>query len=282
MRLRILWGGGVRDPGGPAAEPAPEPEAPGAWWAALSDPGCKRELNEDSVRVVAPEDAGVLERKGVLAVVADGMGGHQAGEVASALAVEIVDREYYAGDGGAAECLAAAVQAANREIFQQSATRQALGGMGTTCSALVLANGQAWAAHVGDSRIYLVRGGSIYRMTEDHSMVMDLVKKGILSAQEARRHTDRNVLSRAVGQREALEAEVWREAFPVRSGDRFVLCSDGLHDPVDDEEIRDAVSRRGPAAACAELIRLARERGGPDNITVVVMRVSIGAGEASP
>jgi protein phosphatase len=277
MKLRIVLGGGNRELESRQADG--EPEAPdGPWAASLSDPGCKRELNEDSVRVVVPEDAGVLERKGLLAVVADGMGGHQSGEVASALAVEIVSREYYAGDGGVAECLAGALQAANREIFQQSATRQSLGGMGTTCTALVLAGGQAWAAHVGDSRIYLVREGSIYRMTEDHSMVMDLVKKGILSAEQARRHADRNVLLRAMGQREELEAQVWKESFPVHAGDRFVLCSDGLHDPVDDAEIQDAVSKLEPEAACAELVRLARERGGYDNITVVVVRALSGAG----
>jgi protein phosphatase len=277
MKVRIVWG--RREPGAAArvAEPEPAPPA-GPWAASLTDPGCHRELNEDSVRVLVPEDAGVLERKGLLAVVADGMGGHQAGEVASALAVEIVTREYFAGCGGIPECLAGALRAANREILEQSATRHSLGGMGTTCTALVLAGDQAWAGHVGDSRIYLVRDGSIYRMTEDHSAVMDLVKKGILSAEQARRHADRNVLLRAMGQREELEAEVWTEAFPVRAGDRFVLCSDGLHDLVDDAEIQDAVLRLKPEAACAELVRLARERGGYDNITVVVVRPPAGAG----
>ncbi|MCX6636791.1 MAG: Stp1/IreP family PP2C-type Ser/Thr phosphatase [Acidobacteria bacterium] len=273
MKLRIVWGNGNRntDPG----EPEPEPEAPGGLRvAALSDPGCHRELNEDCVRVIEPEDAGLRSRKGLMALVADGMGGHQAGEVASALAAEVVSREYYAREGSVPECLEGALQAANREIFQQSASRQSLGGMGTTCTALVILGDEAWAGHVGDSRVYLVRGGSIYRMTEDHSAVMDLVKKGILSAEQARRHADRNVLLRAMGQREGLEVEVWKESFPIRPGDRFVLCSDGLHDPVDDAEIQDAVSRLAPEAACAELVRLARERGGYDNITVVVLRAA--------
>ncbi len=144
--------------------------------------------------------------------------------------------------------------------------------MGTTCTALVIVGGAAWAAHVGDSRIYLVRSASIYRMTQDHSAVMDLVKKGVLTAEQARRHSDRNVLLRTMGQREVLEAEVWKEPFPVRPGDRFIVCSDGLHDLVDDQEICTVVERLAPEAACAELVRLARERGGYDNITVVVMQ----------
>jgi protein phosphatase len=238
----------------------------------LSDPGCHRELNEDSYRLVIPEETEEHPRKGLLVVVADGMGGHQAGEVASGLAVDIVSREYMSGNGAAAECLEKALQAANREIFEQSSSRQSLGGMGTTCSALALLPGEAWAAHVGDSRIYLVRGDAIYRMTEDHSAVMDLVKKGVLSAEQARRHADRNVLLRAVGHHETLEVDVWPVPFPVKPGDCFVLCSDGLHDPVDDMEIKDAVSRLEPQEACAELVRLARERGGYDNITVVVVR----------
>lgn len=273
MRLRISWKGGKEELVGQASPAAP-PDAPYAA-ASLSDPGCHRELNEDSVRLIAPGGEGGDSKQSWLAVVADGMGGHQAGEVASSLAVEIVCREYLASDGDAAGRLEKAFRAANAEIYAQSASRQSLGGMGTTCTALALAPGQAWAAHVGDSRIYLVRGGAIYRMTEDHSAVMDLVKKGILSAEQARRHTDRNVLLRAMGHRENLEIEVWREPFPVQPGDRFVLCSDGLHDPVDDEEIKDAVLRLDPAPACAELVRLARERGGYDNISVIVVRAEI-------
>ncbi len=240
--------------------------------ASRTDPGCHRELNEDSLRVVQP-DAEKLAQKGLLAIVADGMGGHQSGEVASALAVEIVSREYYARSGSAQECLAEAFEEANREIRRQSNSRQALGGMGTTCTALALVGREAWAAHVGDSRIYLVRGDAIYRMTEDHSAVMDLVKKGILSVEQARRHGDRNVLLRAMGHHDELEADVWPVQFPPRAGDRFVLCSDGLHDPVDDTEIRDAVLKMEPEEACADLVRLARERGGYDNISVVVVKV---------
>ncbi len=240
--------------------------------ASLSDPGCHRELNEDSVRVVRPKGE-EQSRKGLLVVVADGMGGHQSGEVASALAVEVVCREYYARSGHVPECLAEAFDAANREIYDQSSSRQALGGMGTTCTALALVGREAWAAHIGDSRLYLVRGGAIYRMTEDHSAVMDLVKKGILSTDQARRHADRNVLLKAMGHHEKIEADVWPVQFPARPGDRFVLCSDGLHDPVDDDEIRDKVQRLDPEPACAELVRLARERGGYDNISVAVVRM---------
>jgi len=273
MKLRIFWGSEQKAV--QAAESGEQPEPAGPFRVgSQSDPGCHRELNEDSFRVVAPEAESATAQKGLLVIVADGMGGHQSGEVASALAVETVSREYYALDGETPERLEKAFLAANREIHQQSASRQSLGGMGTTCTALALVGGDAWAAHVGDSRIYLVRGGAIYRMTEDHSAVMDLVKKGILSLEQARRHGDRNILLRAMGHHEELEVEVWKEPFPIRPGDRFVLCSDGLHDPVDDAEIMDAALRLEPREACAELVRLARERGGYDNITVVVVRAN--------
>ncbi|MBI4874762.1 MAG: serine/threonine-protein phosphatase [Acidobacteria bacterium] len=266
MRIRIVWSQGEKE--GAALEPAPSLRSE---FAFRTDPGCHRELNEDSVRVVRPKEPEVLARKGLLALVADGMGGHEAGEVASGLAAEVVCREYYRAEGTICDALARALEEANREIHEQSAARRLIGGMGTTCTALVIAGGNAWAGHIGDSRVYLVRDGRIYRMTEDHSAVMDLVRKGILSAAEARRHSSRNVLQRAMGLAADLDADVWEDPFPMMSGDHFVLCSDGLHDLVDDGEIRDAVSHLEPEAACAELVRLARERGGYDNISVVTI-----------
>lgn len=248
--------------------------------AVASDVGCVRKVNEDSARLVSSGDeAG--EDGGWLAVVADGMGGHSAGDVASRMAVETISRQFQWGSGQPAEALLDAVQTANRSIFEEAKGAEALSGMGTTCTALVLADWQAYLAHVGDSRLYLVRAGDIYCMTEDDSSVMEMVRQGMITREEARSHVDRNVILRALGTHPAVEVSRWARPFPVREGDRFVLSTDGLHDLVEDTEIRDAVLTRGRQQACARLIAAARERGGPDNITVVVLEVSSGGRPAN-
>jgi PPM family protein phosphatase len=239
----------------------------------LTDTGCVRELNEDSCRMVQPPDPAILDQKGVLIVVADGMGGYQAGEVASRLAVEAVTRGYYASADQAPEALAHAFHEANRQIHQRSLANSELSGMGTTCTALVIHGRVAYSAHVGDSRLYLVRSGCIYQMTEDHSLVKELVKQGALTNDDARLRTDRNLILRALGSRATVKVATWEEALPVRSGDCFVLCSDGLHDAVTDDEICRTTQFKEAAAACESLVAMARSRGGYDNITVAIARV---------
>jgi protein phosphatase len=239
----------------------------------LSDPGCRRDLNEDSGVCVVPHDAAVLQSKGVLVVVADGMGGHAAGEVASRLAVETVRAAYYAAVADPGVALLDAFAIANRAIHDAATGDERHRGMGTTCTALALHGDQASCAHVGDSRLYMLRGSSLYAMTEDHSAVRDMVNRGMISAAEARRHEDRNVLLRALGTHSRVDVASWGRPLPVRRGDCFVLCSDGLHDLVEAEELRAAAARLAPADACAHLVRLARARGGYDNITVAVVRL---------
>lgn len=241
----------------------------------LTDVGNVREVNEDCGRYTKPGDPALLEGKGSLAVVADGMGGHSAGERASNLAVEIVNRVYYEDGGDAQAALREAFRRANNEVYEASVKDESLTGMGTTCTALVLQNGSAISAHVGDSRIYLVRGGEIYLMTEDHSMVMEMVKLGIINAEEARHHADKNVIVRALGTQPELEIAMWEKPFPVREGDRFLLCSDGLYDLIEDQEIKQIVLSDEPRAACERLIALAKQRGGHDNITVGLLSLSL-------
>ena len=236
----------------------------------LSDVGCVRELNEDSGGCVLPDDAGLRASKGVLAIVADGMGGHSAGEVASGLAVEIVSRVYYEEDDEPQSALKKAFQEANRGIYKAAEKDESKKGMGTTCTALVLQNGTAISAHVGDSRLYLVRESQIYLMTEDHSAVMEMVKAGMLTLEQARHHPDKNVILRAMGSHPEVEVATWQEPFPIKAGDSFLVCSDGLYDLVEDEEIKQIVMINNPQAACENLIALAKERGGHDNITVVI------------
>jgi PPM family protein phosphatase len=144
--------------------------------------------------------------------------------------------------------------------------------MGTTCVALVLCGAEAFLAHVGDSRAYRLRGGALERLTVDHSFVAELVAAGALTEEEARAHEQRNVITRALGIRPEVEPTV-TGPLAVEPGDVFVLCSDGLHDPVRDEEIAEALAGAAPLAAAERLVALARERGGPDNITVAVAAV---------
>ena len=149
--------------------------------------------------------------------------------------------------------------------------------MGTTCTALAIGAGAAYSAQVGDSRLYLVRGGEIFLMSEDHSAVMEMVRQGRMTIESARRHTDKNIILRALGTQPEVNVATWNTAFPVREGDHFVLCSDGLYDLVTDGEIKQTVLHHVPHAACESLVALAKERGGYDNITIGIVRLSLAA-----
>ncbi len=171
------------------------PTAPGiiplsVFGSSLTDVGAVRTSNEDSIRVVLPQELPRLRSKGVLAVIADGMGGHEGGEVASSMATTRVGDCYYQEPGDPQQSLLRAFETANHEIYQHARKHSKLTGMGTTCTAVAVVNGMAYSAHVGDSRVYLVRDDQIYCMTEDHSAPMELVKQGMLTLAEARTHEE--------------------------------------------------------------------------------------------
>lgn len=246
-----------------------------------TDVGCVRSSNEDNARCVGLNDKTAATR-GVLIIVADGMGGHASGEVASEIAVETVCREYFASGAEPENSLRAALETANRAIYDAARKDGSKKGMGTTCTSLVLLSGSAVSAHVGDSRLYLVRGGGIYLMSEDHSAVMELVRQGLLTAAEARHHENKNLITRALGLHPSVEVSTWNEPFPLRDDDRFLLCSDGLYDLVEDDEILQGVLSNLPQQACIELINLAKQRGGHDNISVAVVHVEPSKAAATP
>ncbi len=229
---------------------------------AQTDVGRRRKVNEDRY-ALAPELG--------LYLVADGMGGHTAGQVASELASEAVLQAVRALAGAPqtlSEKLRAAVSAANREIFETAQAKPELAGMGTTLVALLAGEGRAALAHVGDSRAYLVRGEQIRQLTDDHSLVAELVRRRHISELAARDHPHRHVLTRALGVQRTVEPDLV-ELTPAR-GDTFVLCSDGLTGHLDDAEIGEVVSGAAELQAqCDRLVELANERGGEDNITVV-------------
>ena len=243
-----------------------------AW--ACSDVGRKRSQNQDAY-LIAPD----LRLFGV----ADGMGGHFGGEVASDLAVRTIDahvRRHRAAleHGGdvriepsqdpAARILAEAVRKANEVIHDTGNKNPDLRGMGTTTTGVLFSGGRAFVAHVGDSRIYLVRSDRILQLTDDHSVVFQQLKAGLITAEQAKQSPFRHIIMRSVGVDRDVEVDVI--SVDVKSGDTFVMCSDGLSNLVTDDEINEIVNEHFLHRVPEVLIDLANERGGSDNITVVV------------
>ncbi len=247
---------------------------PGMEVAGLTDVGCQRENNEDSYLYWEPADEEEFQRKGRLAVIADGMGGHEGGQEASRLAVETVREVYdqaFHDDPQAA--LVESFAAAHSRIQEYAEQYPAFHGMGTTCTAVVLRGRQLYFAHVGDSRLYLVRDAHILRLTRDHSYVGRLVENGIVRAEDAEKHPQRHILTAALGAGMNVAVDGAEQSLALQDGDELLLCTDGLWGVVSDRELETAVNRNAPAECCAALVKLARERGGPDNITLQVLRL---------
>ena len=225
-----------------------------ARHGALSDIGLHRKTNEDTFEVQPP-----------LYVVCDGMGGANAGEVASSLATETLVDRVTSGDS-----LLEAAQAANAAVFQRASGNAEQSGMGTTLTAFLLEGSAAHFVHIGDSRAYLLRDGGLEQVSDDHSLVGEMVRDGRLTVEEAAVHPHRSILSRALG----TEAQARIDEFTVDllPGDVLLLCSDGLSGPVADDALRLALTRSDPQEAAGRLVLEARRQGGPDNITAVVVR----------
>jgi len=242
--------------------------------ASLTDVGLQRGNNEDSFLYWEPDSDQDFERKGCLAAVADGMGGYEGGQEASRLAVETVREVYddvFRGDPKVA--LLEAFATAHERIQGYAEQHPGLHGMGTTCTALVIRGRQLCFAHVGDSRLYLVRGSHISRLTRDHSYVGRLVESGIVRPEDAEKHPQRHILTAALGAGTEVAVESAEQGMTLQDSDDLLLCTDGLWGVVSEEELEAVVASHAPAECCAMLVELARQRGGPDNITVQVLRV---------
>lgn len=252
-------------------------------WAVATHPGLRRDSNEDAY--AARPDLGLF-------VVADGMGGHAAGEVASKAAAETI--EAFAHETRARDLnstwpfplepslsidgnrLKAAFRLANRHVAERMAAAQELRGMATTASAVLLNENQsggsiAAVAHVGDSRVYLCRAGSIRQLTHDHSWVGEQIRAGVMTDADARRHPWRNVVTRAISGGQDPEVDVLEIA--IEPGDRLLLCSDGLCGVITEDEIARIACAGEPGAVCEKLIAAANDAGGPDNITAVLVQI---------
>jgi serine/threonine protein phosphatase PrpC len=241
--------------------------------AMQTHPGPGGVLNEDVAVYVLPHPDEPFARSGALALVADGMGGHAAGEVASRLAADIIRGRYYDLAGTVPEILAACLEAANRTIYQRSRSDPKCAGMGTTCTVVAVRDDKVYLGHVGDSRAYILRDGHLRQISQDHSVVAELVRKGAITASEAIQSPYRNLVFRALGTSPTVEPLIWNEGLPLCAGDVIVLCSDGLSDLLEDDVIAETVIRLAPLAACQALISAALEKGGKDNISLGVFAV---------
>jgi len=238
--------------------------------AKLTDVGQARPHNEDYVDYQIPSDPQLLARRGSIFLVADGMGGHQAGEVASQGAVEAVMANYFADTShDVPTSLVRAFRFANQQLHAQAQADASKGGMGTTLVAAVTLGRKVYVANVGDSRAYLINRSGITQITEDHSWVEEQVRAGLLTMEQARRHPQRNLVTRALSSKPSVEVDLFEGE--INAGDTILLCSDGLTGRVEDAEIAAIVQQHSPRQAAETLVALANERGGNDNITVLIV-----------
>lgn len=280
--ITIRPGANTPDPSGPLVPVATGPNGTGYKLVSKghTDVGRKRDHNEDSYLI--DEEIGLF-------VVCDGMGGHAGGGTASRIAVETIDKTLRGhrdsaqnpfsrltslGESPVPDALRDAVEQACLAIFRAAQDDTRLQGMGTTTSALVIHGQNAFVGHVGDSRVYLVRGDLIQQISEDHSLVNEQIKAGMITADEARNSRFKNIITRSVGFEEEVAVDVM--GLVVEPGDTFIICCDGLSNLVDDRTIRDTVRSMGLEQVPERLVELANEAGGDDNITVVAVRVTAG------
>lgn len=248
------------------------------WVRPVVTVGCKtdigrvRENNEDKLEFYLAESEAELATRGHVFLVCDGMGGHEAGQIASELAVKTFLSVYLNHPSSDAEAAAvAAVQSANRFVVDVSRTVSRREGMGTTLSGLLLIQDRAVVVHVGDSRVYRYRGGGLDRLTVDHTWVEEAVATGMLERQAAEQHPYRHMLTRAIGSEANVRPDV--QTYDLLVGDRYLICSDGVTNHVDDDGIMAILAQSSPSQAALKLIESALAGGGSDNASAVVVRV---------
>lgn len=241
---------------------------------AKTDMGRVRDNNEDKHEFLIPDSDAELASRGMIFIVCDGMGGHEAGQFASELAVKTfieVYRNHPAAD--ATDAARAAVLAAHRFVLDVARAIPQRRGMGCTLSAMMVIQDQAVIAHAGDSRVYQLRDGELTQVTLDHTWLEETVSRGVMSREEAEQSQYRHAITRAIGQiEEALVPDIL--AFPIQVGDLYMICSDGVTNHVSDDAIREVLSTSGPGPAAWSLVNLALAGGGSDNATAFVVRIS--------
>jgi protein phosphatase len=247
---------------------------PGVEIASLTDVGCQRENNEDNYGYWEADNDAEFKRLGRLISVADGMGGSEGGQFASQIAIESVQKIYSNTEGGPQECLLAAFRVAHEQVLHKAHETPALHGMGTTLTAFAVVEDHLYYAHVGDSRLYMLRAGKLRLLTHDHSLVARLVASGVVRAEDAETHPQKHVLTAAIGATDNIQPDFPEQPLLLEESDTLLVCTDGLWGQVKDAEIAQILGAMSPQLACSALVKLAKDRGGPDNITVQVLRVA--------
>lgn len=256
--------------------------------AGLSDIGLVRKVNEDNFLCIKLNEYLDIEDDVYIFMVADGMGGAKAGEIASKMAVtEVLEyiKQNYTNvmnnnnkDEDIFKVLNKAIEHSNDKIYKKSILDSECSGMGTTLSLTLIIKNNGYFAHVGDSRIYLIRDNSIVKLTEDHSLVAELVKNGSIKPEEAINHPQKNIITKALGTDYSIEADNIKHI--LKSGDNLIICSDGLSNMVSDQELIKILTNASSLdSACTDMISCAKSRGGNDNITVVIIEVCKGGEE---
>jgi PPM family protein phosphatase len=237
----------------------------------ITDIGSVRSENQDSLGRFPDDTIDSDPATDRLFLVADGMGGHKGGKEASRMAIDAIQSFYYASAAETAgRRLKQSFAEANQKIYQKSHKDPLLRGMGTTCTCLAISNGAGSIAHVGDSRAYRVTAAGVVQLTDDHSTVADMERKGLLTKDEAQHHPNRSRLYRALGVFEEVEVDVV-ENIDLSADQYFVICTDGLYNYLEENELQSLVVSNPPQQACEQLVALANERGGRDNITVQII-----------
>lgn len=250
-------------------------------YASKSDVGKRRSENQDTVGAFPVEASDPNYTKGQLFIVADGMGGHERGKEASETAVRTISESFYKNPSEQiSERLLTAFREANEAIFNVASANDANQKMGTTCSVLVITGSRAYIAHVGDSRVYRINKSGIEKLTADHTQVEEMYRRGILTKKEAKEHPSKSVLSRALGTHKEVEVDIIDD-ITVRPGDNFLITTDGLA-KVKPDEIREIVLSQSPEPACSILVDYANQRGGEDNVSVLLVRVEPKPEKTSP
>ncbi len=243
-------------------------------FGSYSHVGMVRENNQDFFGKFPYDNLDLSTAKGQLFIVADGMGGHNAGRDASELAVNILTYYYFSiPKDNIAEALKQAFQGTNEHIYHYSKNSPEHEGMGTTCVALVLKDNHAYIGNMGDSRIYRITKRKIMQLTQDHSKVAEMVRRGILTKEEAKVHPERSLLYRALGTKPVAEVDIINN-IDLKNDEYFLMCTDGLYNHVSEKEIQRLVLANEPESGCKALVNLANERGGQDNITLQIIHVT--------
>lgn len=242
---------------------------------AVTDTGIARDHNEDAVRFVRPADSATREKMGCLAIVADGMGGHASGEIASALAIDTISEEYYKMQRNPLKALGLAARTANEKIFALAADSQKLRGMGTTCTAVALAGRELYIMHIGDSRAYLYKKGLLIQLSEDHTYVQELLNAGDITASEAKNHPDGNILTKSLGTLKNRSCDLFKSEYSFEPGDKLLLCSDGLYEYFTSHQLEEFLSKPDLGVISRLLSEKVMKMGAHDNFSILLVEEKV-------